>query len=73
MQLTAKEAWKRILENARQEIPDHAIRTWLEPTEAVALDGNRLIIGAPDQFAVEWNETKHAALLSALAEPSTLR
>jgi chromosomal replication initiator protein len=69
MQLTAKEAWKRILENARQEIPDHAIRTWLEPTEAVALDGNRLIIGAPDQFAVEWNETKHAALLSALAEP----
>ncbi|MEE8490221.1 MAG: chromosomal replication initiator protein DnaA [Acidimicrobiia bacterium] len=69
MQLTAKEAWKRILENARQKIPDHAIRTWLEPTEAVALDGNRLIIGAPDQFAVEWNETKHAALLSALAEP----
>jgi chromosomal replication initiator protein len=68
MQLTAKEAWKRILENAREEIPDHAIRTWLEPTEAVALDKNQLIVGAPDQFAVEWNENKHAALLSALAE-----
>ena len=68
MQLTAKEAWKRILENAREEIPDHAIRTWLEPTEAVALDDNQLIVGAPDQFAVEWNETKHAALLSSLAE-----
>ncbi len=68
MQLTAKEAWKRILENAREEIPDHAIKTWLEPTEAVALDDNQLIIGAPDQFAVEWNETKHASLLSALAE-----
>ena len=68
MQLTAKEAWKRILETAREEIPDHAIRTWLEPTEAVALDDNKLIVGAPDQFAVEWNENKHASLLSALAE-----
>ena len=68
MQLTAKEAWKRILENAREQIPDHAIRTWLEPTEAVALDDNQLIVGAPDQFAVEWNETKHATLLSNLAQ-----
>ena len=69
MQLSAKDAWKRILDEAHSELPDHTIRTWLEPTEAIALDEGRLIIGAPDQFAVEWNETKHATLLSRLAEP----
>ena len=69
MQLSAKDAWKRILDEAHRELPDHTIRTWLEPTEAIALDEGRLIIGAPDQFAVEWNETKHAPMLSRLAEP----
>ena len=69
MQLSAKDAWKRILDEAHRELPDHTIRTWLEPTEAIALDEGRLIVGAPDQFAVEWNETKHATLLSRLAEP----
>jgi len=69
MPLSAKDAWKRILDEAHRELPDHTIRTWLEPTEAIALDEGRLIVGAPDQFAVEWNETKHATLLSKLAEP----
>jgi chromosomal replication initiator protein len=69
MQLSAKEVWKRILEDAHRELPDHTIRTWLEPTEAIALDEGKLIIGAPDQFAVEWNESKHASLLAKLAEP----
>ncbi len=69
MQLSAKEAWKRILDDAHRELPDHTIRTWLEPTEAIALDEGRLIVGAPDQFAVEWNESKHAAILSRLAHP----
>jgi len=69
MQLSAKEVWKRILEDAHRELPDHTIRTWLEPTEAIALDEGKLIIGAPDQFAVEWNESKHATLLAKLAEP----
>ena len=69
MQLSAKEAWKRILEDAHRELPEHAIRSWLEPTTAIALDGSELVSGAPDQFAVEWNETKHASVLAKLAEP----
>src|SRR5258705_11901138 len=68
MQLSAKDAWKRILDEAHRELPDHTIRTWLEPTEAIALDDGRLIVGAPDQFAVEWNESKHATVLARAAE-----
>jgi len=69
MQLSAREAWKRILDEAQRELPENTIRTWLEPTEALALEEGRLIVGAPDQFAVEWNETKHAGVLARLAEP----
>ncbi|HEU4697751.1 MAG TPA: chromosomal replication initiator protein DnaA [Gemmatimonadales bacterium] len=69
MQLSAKEAWKRILEAAHQELSAQTIKTWLEPADPIALDEGRLVVGAPDQFAVEWNESKHADLLSRLAEP----
>ncbi|MGH7585463.1 MAG: chromosomal replication initiator protein DnaA [Gemmatimonadales bacterium] len=68
MPQSAKDLWKRILDDARRELPDHTIRTWLEPTEPIALEEGRLVVGAPDQFAVEWNESKHARLLSRLAE-----
>jgi chromosomal replication initiator protein len=64
----AKEAWKRLLEEARRDLPDATIRTWLEPVQAIALDESRLIVGAPDQFAAEWNETKHAGVLARVAE-----
>ena len=68
MQLSARDAWKRILDTATRELPDHTIRTWLEPTEAISLEEGRLVVGAPDQFAVEWNETKHAPILARIAE-----
>jgi chromosomal replication initiator protein len=69
MQLSPKDAWKRILEEAKRELPAHAIESWLAPAQPLALEGSRLTIGAPDQFSVNWNEEKHAALLARLAEP----
>src|SRR3990172_1119830 len=68
MEQSTKEAWKRLLDEARRELPDATVRTWLEPAVPIALDASRLIGGAPDQFAVEWNETKHAGVLARAAE-----
>src|SRR2546425_783263 len=51
MEQSAKEAWKRLLEEARRELPDATVRTWLEPAEPIALDEGRLILGAPDAVA----------------------
>ena len=68
MEQSAKEAWKRLLDEARRELPEATVRTWLEPAEPIALDDGRLILGAPDQFAAEWNESKHAGLLARAAE-----
>src|SRR5437588_6169198 len=65
MSLTASEVWKRLLDRARQDIPDQTFRTWLEPTEALSIDGNVISIGVPDQFAADWNESKHADLFTS--------
>jgi len=69
MQLSAKEVWKRVLDEAYHQLPDKVVRAWLEPTEAVALEDGRLVVAAPDEFAAKWNETNHAGLLARLAEP----
>jgi chromosomal replication initiator protein len=65
MSLSAAEVWERLLLRARTELPESTYRTWLEPTEALSLDGDTIVVGAPDQFAADWNESKHAALLAS--------
>ncbi len=67
MQLSAKEAWNRILDAARGELPDHTIQSWLAPTEPIEIGEGHLTLGAPDEFAVQWNDSKHAPLLSRIA------
>jgi chromosomal replication initiator protein len=67
MTLSATEVWTRLLDRARLELPEQTFRTWLESTEPLALEGNTIIVGSPDQFAADWNESKHAELLSSLA------
>lgn len=64
MSLTASEVWKRLLDRARNDIPEQTFRTWLEPTEALTLDGDTISVAVPDQFAADWNESKHAELFS---------
>jgi chromosomal replication initiator protein len=65
---SVKEVWKRLLDEARRDLPEATVRTWLEPVQPIALDDTRLIVGAPDQFAAEWNESKHAGVLARAAE-----
>jgi chromosomal replication initiator protein len=67
MTLTALEVWSRLLDRARQELPEQTFKTWLEPSEALSIDGNILHVGAPDQFAADWNDSKHAPLLASYA------
>ncbi len=67
MTLSASETWSRLLDRARLELPEQTYRTWLEPTEALELEGNTIVVVAPDRFAADWNESKHAQFLASLA------
>ena len=65
MSLSPAEVWNRLLDRARQELPDQTFQAWLEPTEALSIEGNVLFVSAPDQFTADWNDSKHATLLSS--------
>jgi chromosomal replication initiator protein len=65
MSLNPAEVWKLLLDRARQELPDQTFQAWLEPTDALSIEGGILFVGAPDQFTADWNESKHASLLSS--------
>ena len=67
MDQSAKETWKLLLDQARQRLPEQTVRSWLDPVDPIGFEDGTLVLGAPDEFAAEWNETKHAALLSDLA------
>src|ERR1700686_695521 len=67
MSLSPAEVWNRLLDRARQELPDQTFQAWLEPTEALSIEGSTIFVGAPDQFTADWNDSKHAELLSSYA------
>ena len=68
MELTAAEVWTRILEGARAALPEQAYRTWLAPTQAVAISQDLLVVATPNPFAVDWVEDKYAELLTGIGE-----
>jgi len=68
MELTAAEAWSRVLERARPLLPDHTYRIWLVNTEPLALSQDELALAAGSDFAAEWIEDKYGALLQEVAE-----
>jgi chromosomal replication initiator protein len=67
MSLPPSDVWTRLLDQARRQLPEQVIRTWLEPSEALKVEGNTLFVGVPDRFAADWNESKHGPLLASLA------
>lgn len=67
MSLSATDAWSRLLDRARTELSDHIVETWLVPLQATEFSGEELVLNAPDQFSVEWNERRHAALLESFS------
>jgi chromosomal replication initiator protein len=68
MELTAPEAWARILERARPLLPEQTFRIWLEQTEPLTLTDEALTVGAGSDFAAEWIEDKYGPLLARCAE-----
>jgi chromosomal replication initiator protein len=68
MELTAAEAWSRILVAARAKLPEPTYRIWLAETEPLALSQDLLAVGAGSEFAAEWIEDKYGRMLADVAE-----
>ena len=63
MELTASDLWSRILDSARDGVPEQSYKTWLTPTRAAALTEGELVIEVPSGFHVQWIEDKFGRLL----------
>src|SRR5688572_23101071 len=68
MELTAAEAWTRVLERARTLLPEQTFKLWLEQTEPITLSQDVLTVSAGSDFAAEWIEDKYGDFLADLAE-----
>lgn len=67
MDLSAPDAWQRLLDFVKRDMPEQMFRTWLEPAAPVEFTGSQLVIRVADQFAADWNESKFSELLDAAA------
>ena len=67
MTLSASEVWGRLLDRARDDLPENVIETWLAPLAAAECTEQELVLTAPDSWSVEWNESKYGALLESYA------
>ncbi|MGQ0712609.1 MAG: chromosomal replication initiator protein DnaA [Gemmatimonadaceae bacterium] len=67
MSLAPSDIWARLLDQARRQLPEQVVRTWLEPSKALKVEGTTLFVGVPDRFAADWNESKHSDFLASLA------
>jgi chromosomal replication initiator protein len=68
MELTAAEAWARVMEQARPLLPEKHFRSWLEQTEPIALSQDQLSVETWSDFAAQWLENKYGTLLDDVAE-----
>lgn len=59
MELTAAEAWSRILERVRTRLPEQIYRSWLAQTEPIALTRDQLSVATYNPFAPEWITDKY--------------
>ncbi|HYW11596.1 MAG TPA: chromosomal replication initiator protein DnaA, partial [Longimicrobium sp.] len=68
VELTVHQLWARIIEEARQVLPEPAYRHWLAPLWALALSADLLVVVTPDPFATEWVEDQYGTLLTTIGE-----
>lgn len=58
--------WDQVLKNIEHKISKPSFDTWLKYTEAYNLQGDTLVVAAPNEFARDWLEGRYTDLISGL-------
>jgi chromosomal replication initiator protein len=58
--------WHAALANIEKKISKPSFDTWLKSTKAHSLQGNLLVITAPNEFARDWLEERYSQLISGI-------
>jgi len=59
--------WSRMLAVLEGQVPESALESWLRPCRLLAVDGNRLRVGAPDKFSRDWIGAHHVDAIQGAA------
>ncbi|WP_019243403.1 MULTISPECIES: chromosomal replication initiator protein DnaA [Bacillus] len=60
------ELWDKVLVEMEKKVSKPSYETWLKSTKASSLQGNTLIITAPNEFARDWLEERYTHLISSV-------
>ena len=71
MELTPSEVWSQVLGLVQERMPEMSFRTWLQGTQAVAVQGSALFVEVPSDFHAEWIEDRYGDHLTELASRVT--
>src|SRR5688572_5914532 len=63
----AREAWSRVLERARAQLPQTTIAMWFADVHPAALDSGVLTLGVPSDLVRERLQRNHLDLIRAAA------
>ena len=66
-EFTPAEMWSLVLGEAQKRINPQSFRTWLEPTEAIALADDALLVNVKNQFALDYIAGQYGSLLNEVA------
>ena len=56
--------WESILANVEKKVSKPSFDTWLKATKAHSLQGDSLVVTAPNEFARDWLEERYSTLIS---------
>lgn len=56
--------WDSILANVEQKVSKPSFDTWLKATKAHSLQGDSLVVTAPNEFARDWLEERYSTLIT---------
>lgn len=55
--------WNRVREELKKSVGANNFETWFGQVEALAVEGDRLLLGAPDQYTRDWLEGRFDAFV----------
>lgn len=62
----AEKLWESICEKVKERISKPSYETWFKSTTAYRIEGDRLLVWAPNHFAADWLTTRYSELVHAL-------
>ena len=63
MQLSAEKIWNLAQEQLRSKLSKDTFSMWFAPLRACALDGNHVMLEAPNEFSEVWLKDNYTSLL----------